>query len=369
MRIFYVLSAYISHRQAGLEYINCLKMLGHEVECNFPELLPGDTGPVDTSLADSALAFTRRPELVRRLRDADLVILHDDPYCCDELYKALPFLQDKLVVGYLPWENETVPEAFMGYLGRVKHIWTCSSFCREAFARHFTKVDVLPHVVRRPSPGKEGLAWAKNFLQKSGADGACVFFSVVDGLNPRKNLPALLTAFSLLQKETPVKVRLLIKQYRAAMPLAQDGVINLTDMLDNGRMSALYALTGAYVSAHHAEGWGLGLSTAMAFGKPAIAPAYSGNLEFMHEGNSLLLPYRMEDVSEEMTKRIPLFTKEMRWAEVDMPALVRSMRQVAEGRVPPGLTTEAARITNRFGPRQVADILKELLKKVQEEPA
>jgi glycosyltransferase involved in cell wall biosynthesis len=138
-------------------------------------------------------------------------------------------------------------------------------------------------------------------------------------------------------------------------------VLNLPETLPAERMAALYAGCGAYVSAHHAEGWGLGLSSAMAYGKPVIATAYSGNMQFMNVRNSIPIPYVMAPVSEEMIARIPLFTAEMHWAEPDMTALVDAMRKAAEGRLPPDLPARAAEITRTCGPERIRARLRELL--------
>ena len=362
MRVFYCLSAYISHRLAGLEYMTCLRALGHDLSCNYPELPDRGLVRLETNDERPSLAFLMDAALVEKAARADLFILHEEPYCYDDLFEALPFLRQRPPVVYLPWENEDLPASWRGPLSRVARIWTCSDFSRRAFLQAHARVEVLPHVARRPKVTPAALEWGKNLLRQRGAEGATLFFSVMDGLNPRKNLPALLAAFSLLRRESPAPVRLVLKQYRAAMPL--DGyadVINIADMLDQGQMAALHALSHAYVSPHHAEGWGLSLAAAMSLGKTVIATGYSGNMEFMNNRNSLLLPYRLVPVPSEMTEKIPLFSPEMRWADPDLPALVQTMRQVAEGKVPPGLKQEAALVTERFGPDKIRLRLKELL--------
>lgn len=367
MKIFYILSGYISHRQAGLEYINCLQSLGHEVACNYPALLAGGRDD-STLLAERSWEFVLDETLAEAALSADLIILHEDPAWHDKIFENLPELAGKPLVIYLPWENERLPAPFIRPLKRAVAIWTPSEFCRLAFAgAGFGNARVLPHVVRRMKPSPEGLAWARALLEKHDAAGHRVFLSVVDGLNPRKNLEGLLTAFAAARQSAKAPSSLVIKQYRAAMPLENimpggyTGVINVTDTLDDGHMAALYAACAAYVSAHRIEGWGLGLSAAMAFGKIAIATAYSGNMDFMDKGNSLLIPYTMAQVSQQMGMKIPLFTPEMRWAEPDIPALAEAMRQAAEGRVSPEAGRRAAEITRRFGPEAVAERLRELL--------
>ena len=361
MKIFYILSGYISHRQAGLEYIRRLQSLGHKVTCNYPRLLAGEEDN-RTLTEERCYGFAFDPARARNAQNADLIILHEDPAWHDKLFEILPWLAQKRIVAYLPWENEKLPEAFIRPLRRAQSIWTPSEFCRQAFLSAFGDVQVLPHVVRRPKPGAEALAWARDLLGMQGAADCPVFFSAVDGINPRKNLEGLLTAFSLFRKTSRVKACLLLKQYRTTVPLdGQPDVISISEDLGEARMAALYATCTAYVSAHRAEGWGLGLSTAMSFGKIAIATAYSGNMEFMDSSNSLLIPYSMEQVSMQMEHKIPLFTTEMRWAAPDLGAMAEAMRLVAEGRADQSIGHKAAEITRRFGPEAINERLAQIL--------
>jgi glycosyltransferase involved in cell wall biosynthesis len=229
-------------------------------------------------------------------------------------------------------------------------------------APHVKHCFVLPHIVRRLSPVAEDRRWAGALLAESRAAGAFVFLSVMDAVNPRKNLRGLLTAFGLLRNSARRPVRLLLKQYRVKMSFdGAPGVISVTEDVGPGRMAALYAQCGAYVSAHHAEGWGLGMSEAMAYGKPVIATGYSGNMEYMDTTNSFPVPYTLGPVSEEMRARLPLFTRDMLWAKPDTALFVRAMRDVAEGRHDPGLRARAVTIVERFGPARIGAMMTELL--------
>jgi glycosyltransferase involved in cell wall biosynthesis len=55
----------------------------------------------------------------------------------------------------------------------------------------------------------------------------------------------------------------------------------------------MIAASDCVVSLHRAEGYGLTLAEAMYLGKPVIATAYSGNLDFTLPGNSFLVGYKM----------------------------------------------------------------------------
>ncbi|MDR1659988.1 MAG: glycosyltransferase [Desulfovibrio sp.] len=358
MRVFYYVSQYVSHRLAGLAYIDVLRGLGHEVRANLP---PG------FDAAAPLAAKTARPEELSReqaafLEDADVVVLHQDPTLYASMYEAMPALRRKYVIAYAVWENEILTPFFIPPLRMVNEVWTCSEFCRAAIAPHVTRCFVLPHLVRKTAPAEEDFGWAGTLLAESRESGAFVFLSVVDAVNPRKNLRGLLTAFSLLRKGARRPVRLLLKQYRAKMSFdGMPDVISVAEDVSPGRMAALHVLCGAYVSAHHAEGWGLGMSEAMAYGKPVVATGYSGNMEYMDATNSLPVPYAVRPVSEEMRAKIPLFTPGMMWAEPDTGLFVRAMRDVAEERHAPGLRARAAAIVERFGPAGIGTKLTELL--------
>ncbi len=65
----------------------------------------------------------------------------------------------------------------------------------------------------------------------------------------------------------------------------------ITDNLPYDDVKSLYLCVDAYISLHRSEGFGLTMAEAMGYGKPTIATAYSGNLDFMNEHNSCLVNY------------------------------------------------------------------------------
>jgi glycosyltransferase involved in cell wall biosynthesis len=79
------------------------------------------------------------------------------------------------------------------------------------------------------------------------------------------------------------------------------------------------------VSLHRAEGFGLTLAEHMALGKPAIATAYSGNLDFMTEDVSRLVPARVVSIDRDYGP----YLRGYRWAEPDLDAAARFIRELA----------------------------------------
>jgi SAM-dependent methyltransferase len=81
-----------------------------------------------------------------------------------------------------------------------------------------------------------------------------------------------------------------------------------------------------YVSLHRSEGFGLTMAEAMALGKPVIATAYSGNLDFMDDQTAYLVPWTESLVPESCAPYRP----GARWAEPDVDAAARLMREVVD---------------------------------------
>ena len=119
----------------------------------------------------------------------------------------------------------------------------------------------------------------------------------------RKNPVGLIEAFrrAFAAGEGP---RLLIKTINAPLrPLHEEALldaaqgrpdIHIVDRsLTAEEMDGLIAGCDCYVSLHRSEGFGLTMAEAMAVGKPVIATAYSGNVDFMNRDNSLLVDYEL----------------------------------------------------------------------------
>jgi glycosyltransferase involved in cell wall biosynthesis len=90
----------------------------------------------------------------------------------------------------------------------------------------------------------------------------------------------------------------------------------------------LTALSDCYVSLHRSEGFGLTIAEAMALGKPVIATAYSGNLDFMTAENSYLCPARRVEVGPE---RDP-YPADSYWSEPDIGQAANLLQHVYDHR-------------------------------------
>ena len=325
-RVHYHLSDYISHRIAGQANID--------------------------ALLRSGVAMADDPD------DADVIILHDDPLYYPQWVDR--YRGRKRIIAYCVWETDILPAPFLRNLRGVDRVWTCSPHSARAFAdAGLDRVDVVPHVVNLPPAASSDHAAVRERLGDQGDP--FFFYTIVDTVNPRKNLETLLQVFARTF-HADRNVRLVVKQYRNAWDLGGlANVISITDTLTPGEMSALHHACHACVSAHHAEAWGLSLSDAMSVGNPVIATGYSGNMFYMDKENSLPVKYTLGPVSKIMCELVPLFTPDMVWADIDQEHMAYCMLKAARGDLDPCLGEKAANAMLRFSPDNVGARMKRIL--------
>ena len=130
-------------------------------------------------------------------------------------------------------------------------------------------------------------------------------------------------------------------------------------------LNSLMSMCDAYVSLHRSEGFGLTLTEAMSMGKPVIATAYSGNMDFMTPSNSFPVKYRLVDIEEDYG----FYTKGCEWAEPDLDHAAELMRHVYAHRDEAAEVGKRAQqdVCSRLHPQTVGRMIRERLLKVNEE--
>ncbi len=351
MRVHYRLGEFISHQRAGRDNIYALKAAG--------------------------------ADLVDDPARAEAVIVHDEPRFMARHLDGLggaEALAGKVLVAYSVFEMDRAPGAWKDMLAPFDQVWTCTEFSRRALSGVHPQVRVVPHVVRRPRITPQDAESVRELLGMEPGPKQKLpdywFYAVSDGINPRKNLPALLRAYGALRAEG-LRVRLALKLYRA--PLAEmvsglgelPGVRVLEQELTDGQVAALHALCHCYVSPHRAEAWGLSLAEAMAFGNPVVATAHSGNTEYMDETNSLPVGFTLREVTQDEAEKTPGLSLEpgMVWAEPDQEDLAAQMRRAAKGEYDPSLAERAREVAVDYGLDPVGRIMDALLQVLAEDKA
>jgi glycosyltransferase involved in cell wall biosynthesis len=217
-----------------------------------------------------------------------------------------PLSPDVFRIGYWFWELERLPAAWIDAGKRLDEIWVATEFIARAVR---AAVD-LP-VIRIPSPFQAPVPDRHYARTEFGltAHAFTFMFSFDFGSFPsRKNPEAVVRAFRLAFPPARRDVQLVIKCQRSdtfpaarlallAVCAGDDRIVLLDRTLSRGELAGLMSVIDAYVSLHRSEGLGLGLAECMAMGTPAIATAYSGNLDFMNEENSLLVDYHLVPVA------------------------------------------------------------------------
>lgn len=277
------------------------------------------------------------------------------------------------------WELENFPEPWLPALTEVDEIMVSSDFVRRAIQRVTDKPVLLVPLPVSEAPSS-GLQRADFGL----AEDAFLFLTSFDfnSYVARKNPEAVIEAFVRAFPEGGHDVQLLIKssnghrhpeKLRALLNAAKRSsrVVVRDDVLDREDMLALQRCSDAYVSLHRAEGFGLGLAECMGLGKPVIATAWSGNLEFMTAENSCLVDFHLVPVNEGEY----VHHEGQRWAEPDIAHAAVYMRRLASDRAyAAAIGARAARdVREHLAPTVVAqaiiDRLEALPRSVTADPA
>ncbi|WP_269714920.1 glycosyltransferase [Caulobacter sp. NIBR2454] len=233
-------------------------------------------------------------------------------------------LKGRRVIGYWAWELEHLPRAWKPALRHVDEVWAPSRFTAEAVeevAPQGLPVRVLPHTL---IPTDTASDRARFDLP----DDAVVVLSAFDlrSTLARKNPLAAIEAFRRAGARSSSKALLVLKTVGAdahSPLLAQinaaiGGARNIR--LFNGVLTPddrdrLVASADIILSLHRSEGFGLWLAEGMLAGKPVIATAWSGNLDFMTPKAAALIPARLVAVDD----RQGMYAGG-RWAEADLDA-------------------------------------------------
>lgn len=244
-------------------------------------------------------------------------------------------LEGQRLIGYWYWEIDAFPEKWRYALDLVDEIWVATDFVgnvmRRATDRPVTKI---PHAIDIVLP--------RTYLRAefSLPEDKFLFLFTFDfgSYAERKNPAAVIRAFQRAFPKTADNVGLVIKcaqgyKYPEKLAVlreyaAEDPRILLLDrLLSREAAYGLQSVCDAYVSLHRSEGLGLGMAECMAQGKPVIATAYSGNLEFMTADNSCLVDYSLIPV-----RRGDYIDYEpgWHWADADIDHAAYYMRRLLE---------------------------------------
>ena len=275
------------------------------------------------SFARTARAYRRLlsldHSLVGEIQDADVVILHCEPHKYPMLYSKHPVLAKKYVIGYVAWEADQLPLEYISGIALVQELWTPSRFAREVFSQHHASVYRIPHHIDRDmSFSSDDLAYIDTLLAFN--NDRRYMLTICRLTDRRKNIRTLLSAFATAFLDDP-SYQLIVKADPCDVhPYAPSNNITfIREKLSEGKINALYSRMHSYASAHHGEAWGLTLSDALLFGIKPVATNWSGNIDFLNNSNSYLVPAPVRHISKEDC--FGMFDEFMQWAYPDIGVL------------------------------------------------
>jgi len=268
----------------------------------------------------------------RFAHDTNLVVLNPETLRTFAVLAGSELWRGRYTIGVWFWELEALADRHLEALPLVNELWVSSAFLEEAFTAVTDKpVRRIPLPVRR----REGLPAHER--AELGLPEEFTFLTIFDfgSLAVRKNGLGVVEAFcrAFTEDEGPV---LVLKTLNAALDPAgraelerctghRRDIVLLDGYVSDETISEMIGRADCFVSLHRSEGFGLTPAEAMAWGRPVIATGYSGNLDFMTEENSLLIPYTMVEVPREVWAVYP---EHGRWAEPDLDAAAAAMRSV-----------------------------------------
>lgn len=264
--------------------------------------------------------------------DTNLFVINPDLLRYFGMIAGSELWKQRYTIGLWFWELETIPPRVLEALPLVNELWVSTRFLEQAFSACVDKpVRRIPLPVRR----REGVpARTKSEL---GLPDRFTYLTIFDfgSLAVRKNGIGTVDAFcrAFDENEGPA---LVVKTMNAAGdPHAREAiervaggrrdVILLDGYVSDETVSDMIGRADCFVSLHRSEGFGLTPAEAMAWARPVVATGYSGNLDFMTEENSYLVPYSLSEVPPALGGVYP---PGARWAEPDLEAAAAMLRAV-----------------------------------------
>jgi glycosyltransferase involved in cell wall biosynthesis len=273
-------------------------------------------------------------------------------------------------IGLWFWEVDVFPAKWARIMKAVDEVWVTSDHTKQAIDAlgSRTRVRVVPLPVIPPS-APTSFTRPMLGMPEDTTIFLCSydFFSVVRRKNPLDTIEAYTRAFGpddgavLILKSINGHLRvpeLEEIRYRAA---GRPDILVMDGYLDAVQVQGMIELSDCVVSLHRAEGYGLNLIDAMVVGTPVVATGYSGNLAFMDEKNSFLVPYDLVEVGPGNEPYEP----HAHWAQPRIDDAAELMRAIHDDPARAARRGEAGRssVLSRFTVDKVAAELRPVLTK------
>lgn len=225
------------------------------------------------------------------------------------------------------WELPTYPREWARQLARFDEVWALSGFIRESLAAAGLGATLIGQSVET-----DPVAFLpRRFFGLRESSFVLLHFLDLSSYAARKNPHAVLDLARRLWAEAPFRDLQLVLKVKNGEQGAEEwaaglkGESRLTVIdtpLDSLGVRSLVNACDCFVSLHRSEGFGRGLGEAMGLGKLALGTAWSGNLDFMTERNSLLVRHQLVKLARD---EYPHWQGQS-WAEADVAHAAELLR-------------------------------------------
>jgi glycosyltransferase involved in cell wall biosynthesis len=312
--------------------------------------------------SDTTVTVARHP--------INIVCINPDSLAWFAQREGRELLNKRFTVGVWFWETAQLPPSYGWAFELVDEVWCASDFVLEAVkSRAHDRVPVwkFPLAIVAPDINDEitrthlGLP-EDRFVFLHSFD----YLSVVERKNPIGAIEAYRRAFgpgdgtTLVVKSINAKAR---PDDHAAVRYAARGredILLIDALLDARQNASMIARADCFVSLHRSEGFGLNLADALALGRPVVATAYGGNVEFMTGLEEWLVPYDLVAVGEGHHP----YPSDAQWAEPDLAVASTRMQAIVSDPATAAAKagTVGAALMQGFSPARAGERLAEHLR-------
>jgi glycosyltransferase involved in cell wall biosynthesis len=245
------------------------------------------------------------------------------------------FFHGHRTAGVWFWEIAEFPRQWLPSFDHLDEVWVASEFIAEALR------PIAPIPVKTMRVPVTPLPPADMTRAELGMPEGFIFLFIFDyrsvfrRKNPLGLVEAFKRAFAPGEGASLVIKSICSEQFPAqrqelAEAIADRPEIHLVeDNISAAAKNAMVANCDCYISLHRSEGLGLTMAEAMYFGKPVIATAYSGNLDFMTAENSYLVSAGGVKIGPGAAPYDP----NAYWADPDLDFAAAMMRDVIDNPV------------------------------------
>ena len=248
-------------------------------------------------------------------------------------------------VGRTMFETDSIPDGWLDYCRAMQEVWVPSNFNYAAFASAGVPEQVLrvlpsgvdtsrfrPGLKPLPIPLRAGFNFLSVFewTHRKGPD--VLLKAYLTEFQPGEDVALILKTYGRPDAGASLLPRLAYFVERQMGIRLEDAPAILTfapGFLPTEDVPRLYSSADAFVLPSRGEGYGRPYMEALACECPVIATRWSGQMDFLHDGNCDLIDCHLAPVP--WNTDVELFAGH-RWAEPDVGHLRQLMRQVFEHR-------------------------------------